>query len=622
MKNFSAYCLKNGILYINGKASFGIGSHYYPSYHPHKVPVPEDGDRLGEMKRDFADMKAAHINVVRTAAIGDFTTAENGVNGSFPLGKSIAEELEKCGMALFVRLNGYYSGLNNYHDEKMVDEKGQPLNSCWSQFITNSVCHKQAKADNEKVTAVGADYFGNFNNVVGFQIYNEPALPCNGFYDYNPSMLEEYKKYRTEKGENANLQPPRRRPYYDESPKDWIDWRIFNFEKFNGYLNDLAAVAKKSQPKAETFTCMTCCPVQIGSTMRGADYFRIAEKMDLVGMTLYLDCKGAFYYEHARVMDYAESAAAIFKKHFWLIEYNAKTDMSARDFEVETYAAIGSGAKGIMYYQWRGDYVFDNSPEPNGYGMLYNDLSKTQKYDKAMKMHEMLYRLSDKLVTKERVRQGIGILHSEYANAYYDAICNGDNKDAWSGKENSIFASMRIYRKFKRKFVSLNAVRAKDLSCLPFKLNALIVPVEKGISKEEQEEINEFVSGGGKVFYYDEYLDAFKPFNFTGRWYTTGEIVDMFGEKIASVSEKKVDLKFLEDEDEYLISIIDFAEDEREIYNLKLTFNAKTSAKTAKYICEDKETELEINDEICGDKNAKTLTIPKLISGGIILIKK
>ena len=54
MKNSSAYCLKNGILYINGKASFGIGSHYYPSYHPHKVPVPEDGDRLGEMKRDFA----------------------------------------------------------------------------------------------------------------------------------------------------------------------------------------------------------------------------------------------------------------------------------------------------------------------------------------------------------------------------------------------------------------------------------------------------------------------------------------------------------------------------------------------------------------------------------------
>ena len=254
--------------------------------------------------------------------------------------------------------------------------------------------------------------------------------------------------------------------------------------------------------------------------------------------------------------------------------------------------------------------------------MVYNDLSKTKKYDKAMKMHEMLYRLSDKLVTKERVRQGIGILHSEYANAYYDAICNGDNKDAWSGKESSIFASMCIYRKFKKQFVSLNAVRAKDLSCLPFKLNALIIPVEKGISKEEQNKINEFVLGGGKVFYYDEYLDAFKPFNFTGRWYTTCEIVDMFGEKIASVSEKKVDLKFLEDNDEYLISIIDFAEDEREISNLKLTLNAKTSAKTAKFICEDKETELKINDEICGDKNAKTLIIPKLNCGGIILIEK
>lgn len=622
MKNSSAYSLKNGILYINGKASFGIGSHYYPSYHPYKVPVPEDGDRLGEMKRDFADMKAAHVNVVRTAAIGDFTADKNGVKGNFPLGKSIAEELEKCGIAFFVRLNGYYSGLGNYHDEKMVDENGKPLNSCWSQFITNSVCHKQAKADNEKVTAVGADYFGDFDNVVGFQIYNEPALPCNGFYDYNPVMLEEYEKYLAEKGMDANLQPPRRRPYYNESVQPWIDWRLFNTRKFNEYLNDLAAVAKNAVPAAETFTCMTCCPVQIGSSMRGADYFRIAEKMDMVGITLYLDCKGAFYYEHARVMDYAESAAAVYGKHFWLIEYNAKTDLSARDFEAETYAAIGSGAKGIMYYQWRGDYVFDNSPEPNGYGMVYNDLSKTKKYDKAIKMHEMLYRLSDTLVTKERVRQGIGILHSEYANAYYDAICNGDNKDAWSGKESSIFASMRIYRKFKRQFVSLNAVRANDLINLPFKLNALIIPVEKGVSKEEQDKISEYISGGGKVFYYDEYLDAFKPFNFTGRWYTASEIIDTFGEKIASVTEKKVDLKFLEDKEEYLISIIDFAEDEREISNLKLTFDAKFGAKTAKYICEDRETELKTDEVNSGDKNEKSLIIPKLINGGIILIKK
>lgn len=140
----TAYCLKNGILYIDGKAVFGIGSHYYPSYHPKKVPVPENGDRYGEMKRDFADMKAAHVNIVRTAAVGTFSETDGDITGSFPLGEAIAEELEKNGIALTVRLNGYDNGINEYPDEKMLDENDKPLKNCWSQFITNSVCHEGA----------------------------------------------------------------------------------------------------------------------------------------------------------------------------------------------------------------------------------------------------------------------------------------------------------------------------------------------------------------------------------------------------------------------------------------------------------------------------------------------
>ena len=52
MKKTSAYCMKNGILHVDGKATFGIGSHYYPSYHPCKVPTPENGDRIGSPRAD------------------------------------------------------------------------------------------------------------------------------------------------------------------------------------------------------------------------------------------------------------------------------------------------------------------------------------------------------------------------------------------------------------------------------------------------------------------------------------------------------------------------------------------------------------------------------------------
>ena len=611
-----AYCLKNGILYIDGKAVFGIGSHYYPSYHPKKVPVPENGDRFGEMKRDFADMKAARVNIVRTAALGTFSEKGDVINGSFPLGEAIAEELEKNGIALTVRLNGYDNGINEYPDEKMMDENGKPLENCWSQFITNSVCHEGAKNDNARVTRACADFFGKFKNVVGFQIFNEPAFPCDGFYDYNPSAIEEYRKECARAGAR-NTEPPRRRPFYDEDPEPWIRWRLFNSEKFNDYLNFLAENAKSRKPEAETFTCMTCCPVQIGSSMRGADFFRVAEKMDIVGITLYLDCKGAFYYEHSRVMDYAESAAASFGKHFWLIEYNAKTDMSARDFEVETYAAIGSGVKGIMYYQWRGDYVFGDSPEPNGFGMVYNDRAPTAKYSSALKMHDLLYRAGGKIVCKERVKQGVGILHSEHANAYYDAICNGGIKRAWNGKEANVFSVMNVYRKFKREFVSLCAVRASELDKLPFKLGALIVPAENGLSEEEKADVSLFEKRGGKVFYYDEYLDSFKPSDFCGRWLEAYEIVDRYGEKIASADDKKVDLKFLADENEYAISVVDFSEEEREISDLEIEIHAFVKGEKCLFMSGEKDEWLQIKR---GER--VTVTIPELKNGGVLFIDR
>lgn len=619
MKNNPAYLLKNGILYIDGKAAFGIGSHYYPSYHSQKVPVPESGDRLGEMKKDFADMKAAHVNIVRTAALGNFFAEGNEVKGDFPLGKAIAEELSGLGMALTVRLNGYDNGIEEYSDEKMLDENGNALPDSWSQFITNSVCHEGAKNSNAKVTEAGAGFFGRFDNVVGFQIFNEPAFPCNGFYDYNPHTVEEYVKALEEKGKSgADLNPPRRRPTYEESAESWIEWRLFNAEKFNDYLNFLADAAKKIKPSAETFTCMTCCPVQIGSSMRGADYFRIAEKMDMVGITLYLKCNGAFYYEHSRVTDYAESAAAAFGKHFWLIEYDARTDMSARDFEVETYAALGSGTKGIMYYQWRGDYIFEGSPEPNGFGMVYNDRTPTKKFDSAIKMHEMIYRLSDKIVLKERVRQGVGILFSEHANAYYDAVCNGGNKNAWSGCESNIFSTMGIYRSFKRLFVSLFAVRGSELNNLPFKLNALIIPAENGLSSDEKKQIEQFRKDGGAVFYYDEYLDSFKPFDFCDKWLEAFEIADLYAVKIASVEDKKVDLKFLQDQNEYAVSVIDFAENEREITNLEITFLAEIKGKTCLMVSGDESVELPVLH--CGDK--KKIVVPKLKNGAVIFAEK
>ena len=120
------------------------------------------------------------------------------------------------------------------------------------------------------------------------------------------------------------------------------------------------------------------------------------------------------------------------------------------------------------------------------------------------------------------------------------------------------------------------------------------------------------------MFYYDEYFDSFKPSDFNGKWYEAFEIVDLYATKIASTEEKKVDLKFLEDENEYAITVIDFAENEREINNLVVELPLKTDAVTCFFVSGDTRAELPVVTE----KNCKKTVIPKLKNGAVIFIKK
>ena len=69
--------IENGILHKDGNPTYAIGLSYYPSYREDKVPVPRDGDRIGEMKKDLRRMKECGFNIVRFAALGDIRR-ENG----------------------------------------------------------------------------------------------------------------------------------------------------------------------------------------------------------------------------------------------------------------------------------------------------------------------------------------------------------------------------------------------------------------------------------------------------------------------------------------------------------------------------------------------------------------
>ena len=51
-ENFNMYRIKRGRLFCDEKEVFALGQSYYPSFHTAKYPVPPEGDRIGEMKKD------------------------------------------------------------------------------------------------------------------------------------------------------------------------------------------------------------------------------------------------------------------------------------------------------------------------------------------------------------------------------------------------------------------------------------------------------------------------------------------------------------------------------------------------------------------------------------------
>ena len=519
------YELKNGILYKDGKATMCLGLSYYPSYHPLKFPVKPEEDRVGGLKQDIRDMAEAGFNLVRFAALGDLKrvgSGPEGIEASFPLIDECMKATEEADIAAQVRLQGYTLNVSGHTGEAMVTPNGREL-GMYECFLRASLNHEGIVQDTADCTAASAKHFMAFPSLVSYQIFNEPAYHYG--VDYNPHSIAAYRKWLVAKGikteaEAAAVEPPRKRPQMSldakgegvnsvaayrkwqegqknaENPEtdiyaEWMNWRLFHYERLNQYLVEMDQVARKVNPNAENMTCHMPCPLTDDTMMLGEDYYRTAEGMEILAITHYIPSFGEQFYEATQVLDATESAAALYGKHAWLLEYNARTNMSGNEWDRETYAAIGAGIKGIMYYQWRADYPFPDGPEPDEFGILFNDRSKTAAYHHAVKMNKLINeKLSEKIALAEKIRAGVAVIYSEKANALCDAL-EGTNRRIALGMKYA-------YRDLRKAGVPVDFVRACDLkeNLLGVKLAVLPAAV-KYYPQEEIEMLDAFVKAGG-----------------------------------------------------------------------------------------------------------------------------
>jgi len=620
-----AFELKNGVLHEDGKPVFALGQSYYASYHPQKVPVLPEGDRLGEMRKDIDGMVEAGFNLFRMAALGEVKRTESGaVVVDFPLVDAMADYAARKGIATMLRLQGYGTNLSGYADATMLNERDEEMPFKWDWFVRNCLNHAGILKDDEDACVASAAHFASFSSVVGFQIYNEPAYPSQGFYDYNPHSIRAWRRWLVERGlktaaESESLDAPRRRPLPGEPPDDWVNWRLFLGERLNDYLNHLAEKAKEGWARPETLTCHMPCPLWPGAALRGEDYFRVAERMDILGITHYISSVGPSSYHASEVVDMAESAAAIHGKHAWIVEYNGMTEMSAEEWERETYAAIGCGVKGIMYYQWRADYPLPDSPEPERFGMVFNSGRKSRKFERAVAMNQLVRELGPLLVQAEKLRSGVAALFSEHANAWHDALDNRGVDDPRDDR--NVHHMLHSYAAFRRAGVAVDFVRASDLAANPLGTKLLLVPSPAALAELEKSQVEAFRQAGGLVYNFDAFVGGF---NVPGQPLVLDAGSALLQARITprfQVGDPRLDVKTLEGRDaggRYLVvCLVNIDPLEQAIpAGLALRLNVDGVFTQAEFFAPGRRERL----EVVGGDGALELVLPRVATGGFVIV--
>ena len=500
------YTLKKGILYKNGKKVFCTGISYYASYHKSKVPVPPEGDRMGEMKKDIKAMHDAGFNLVRFAALGDVSYNENGeieYRGDFI--DSMAKYADEVGIATMIRLQGYALNPSEYKNCLMVDAGGNETDKLiWYNFIQNSLCHDGILSDNEKCTRAIAKHFKSVCNTACFQTYNEPHYPDGGMFDYHETAIRKYRIWLVENGIKTKEQakacePPRKRPEKGESPKEWIYWRLFSMHVMSEFLAKSSDYAKE-ETGIETMTCLTTDPLLNCNACRGVNFYDSAERMDALGITHYFGLKDPEAYMANLDLDMAYNAAEIYNKPMWIVEYDARSDIPPSKFRAETYMALGSGCKAIMYYQWRGDFCYPDSPEGNAFGLINFDSTPTANYENALNVVSLINKLSDLFVNANKLHCGVGILYSDYACICSDAVENSGTAYKFDELINSWNQEfINVYKKLRGEDISPDIVRACDLERNPTDIKLLYVTSFGTLSEDERHQVRRFCENGGRV---------------------------------------------------------------------------------------------------------------------------
>lgn len=625
--------LKNGIYYRDGEAKLALGVSYYPSFHPGKYQVPESGDRIGELKKDFRDIADCGFDYVRVAALGEVTADGDRVTVNTDFIDETMNEAQRRGLAMSVRLQGYVMNLRGNTDYIMLNHRNEEMALTWANFMHASFFHEGVLRDNLDATRALAEHFLKWDNLISYQIFNEPHFASNGVFDYHPATLAAYRKDLVARGvmteaEAEAYEIPRHRPDRTEDVALWADWRDFAKRSMCEYLNKCAYAAEQVAPQIDRYTCYTSSPVSERTANLGTTYFDGADSLTSVGLTHYTNFTGSAFYTAMLSLCQCECAAALHHKAAWLAELDARTHITLQKFLLESVAAVGVGFKGINYYEWRGDYPAENTPKPDNCGLIFNDRTKTEGFDEKLRMVRLLNRISPAAVTASRVRSGCAILYSDHIIS----VCDAGADPILGGLNRAQLYTHHIFKDLLRFGITADFVEASDMEENLFGVRYLFLPAAEYLTDSDRAAVDAFRAKGGKVFGYAKFRRVMCEYGYDGYYdldtpvvyqqpseFSGGmdieDLIELYDlvPHVASLH-RTFHYELLENETQYLLCVMNTAESGSPIPEQTVTLNGLAPVASATWLDIDGETELSVKGE--------ALTLPPLPTAAFILLEK
>jgi beta-galactosidase len=496
-----------------------FGNNYYPYYHTKK-----------ELLEDFQKMKRAGFNQLRTAEALTSWDRMEPTEGKYDWSfiDFLMDEAAKFGFVVTLGTGSCCPPawlVKKYPNVQVLSNKNikQALLGTYNWACIDNPGFKESHS---KYLKELVNRYKEHSALGYWQINNEPGYPFiqeqgeTSIYCYCDHTAVEFRKYLEKKygtldklnhawswlatnlffSEWGDIPIPRSTPLAWGCITAWLDWnqfRILNWQSlFRKEYQEIKKLDDKHQVMANSFVWHR---TDYFGNLKGADLWKIAEEVDIVGGDLYPGIGNRYKKERAYISNklFMEKSIAG-NKPYWIAElesgpmtgYAAGPEHNPEPKDIGRYMVecFGHGAVEISFHGWR-----EWLPQSMHWGgMVDLEGNETPIVDEVSKVIHVLQKESEFILGSQVEKSGVALLFSQDNAIILDGSNVGDFlRDSLEG-----YVDMLWSENYYIDYISPLQILNKTL---PEHIKVIILPFQMVIGETLGSGLKEFVSNGGTL---------------------------------------------------------------------------------------------------------------------------